>query len=289
MGQEFLFLKTVFQDIKIQHSVFALPFALMSAFMAARGLPDWGTLALIVIAMVFARSSAMVFNRIVDREYDRQNPRTQKRPLATGGASVISYSIFVTVSSALFVFTCYWINELAFYCSPVVLAVVFLYSFTKRFTSFSHFFLGLALGLSPVGGWIAVTGTIELPPILLGIAVIFWLVGLDVIYSCQDYQHDVSSGLHSIPQRFGIAGALRISKISHGIMVFFLLSLPVYDPELTGYVYLAGVGLVGILLFYEHSIVREDDLSRVNVAFFNVNGLISTGLMVFTLIDCWVG
>lgn len=278
-------LRYILKDIKIKHSVFALPFALLSAFMAASGVPNGKTVGLIVVAMVFARSAAMAFNRVADRQFDRTNPRTLSWPLASGKASAASYLLFVGFCSALFVGTCYFINPLAFRLSPFALGVLFLYSYTKRFTCLSHFFLGLALGLAPVGAWIAVTGTVSSPPVILGVAVVFWLGGLDILYSTQDYHHDVSLGLHSIPKRFGLTRALQMARLSHAAMIGFLLLLGFRYPENAGWLYMAGVVIVAVLLWYEHSLVREDDLSRVNVAFFNMNGLISVGLMLFTLAD----
>lgn len=278
-------LRYILEDIKVKHSVFALPFALVSAFMAASGVPDGKTLGLIVLAMVLARSAAMAFNRVADRRFDRTNPRTRAWPLASGKTSATSYLVFVGVCSALFAGTCYFINPLAFRLSPFALLVVFLYSYTKRVTCLSHFFLGLALGLAPIGAWIAVTGSVSSPPVILGVAVVFWLGGLDILYSSQDYAHDVSLGLHSIPKRFGLARALQMAKLSHAAMIGFLLFLGFLYPDHAGWVYMAGVVIVAVLLWYEHSLVREDDLSRVNMAFFNVNGLISVGLMLFTLAD----
>ena len=273
----------ILKDIRIEHTLFAMPFAVMGAFIAADGMPQVKTLALLMAALFFARAAAMAFNRVTDAQYDSANPRTKGRPLASGNAQAGAYGAFVVASSAAFVATCYYINPLAFHLSPLALAVVLFYSFTKRFTSLSHFFLGFALSLAPIGAWIAVTGQLALAPVVLGGAVIFWLVGLDIIYSCQDVEHDTSTGLFSIPSRFGVARALLYSGMAHVVMVAFLLSL--YFLARLGWIYLSGVAITAALLWYEHRLVRPDDLRRVNVAFFNVNGVISVGLMLFTVAD----
>ncbi|MBI5178029.1 MAG: UbiA family prenyltransferase [Nitrospinae bacterium] len=276
-------LSLILKDIKIEHTLFAMPFAIMGAFIAAGGLPHTGTLALLLLALVFARSSAMAFNRLADARFDKTNPRTQNRPLAQGKAKTGAYAAFVVISSASFIGVCYFINPLAFLLSPLALAVVLFYSLTKRFTAYSHLFLGVALALAPIGAWIAVTGRVETAPLVLGGAVVFWLVGLDIIYSCQDVEHDKGAGLFSIPSRFGVARALSYSAMAHVVMVSFLVSL-FFISDL-GLVYLLGVVLTAALLWYEHRLVRPDDLRRVNTAFFNVNGLISVGLMAFTIVD----
>ena len=277
-------LSLILRDIRIEHTLFALPFAVMSAFIAAGGMPEAGTLALIIIALVFARSAAMAFNRLADARFDALNPRTAKRVLASKKAGSISYIVFIVISSAAFCVTTWYINRLAFMLSPAALGTIFLYSYTKRFTAYSHFFLGFALSLAPIGAWVAVKGEITAVPLLLGTAVIFWLVGLDIIYSCQDVDHDKRAGLFSIPSRFGIERALRISYTAHIFMIIFLLLSSVFAAAL-GTVYIAGVVLTAALLWYEHSLVKPDDLTRVNEAFFNVNGVISVGLMIFTVTD----
>jgi 4-hydroxybenzoate polyprenyltransferase len=277
-------LPLILRDIRIEHTLFALPFAVMSAFIAAGGMPETRMLALIIIAMFFARSAAMAFNRLADARFDATNPRTANRALASKKAGAISYIVFIIVSSATFCITAWYINPLAFMLSPVALSVIFLYSYTKRFTAYSHFFLGFALSLAPIGAWVAVRGEITTVPLLLGTAVLFWLVGLDIIYSCQDIDHDKSARLYSIPSRFGIERALRISYIAHIFMIIFLLLSSVFAPQL-GTVYIAGVILTAALLWYEHSLVKPNDLTKVNEAFFNVNGVISVGLMIFTVAD----
>lgn len=281
-------LSVIFADIKIQHTIFALPFAIMSAFIAAKGLPQTEKIIWIVVCMVGARSAAMAFNRVLDARFDAKNPRTQDRALPAGRVDIRSYWLFLIVSSAVFIFAANMLNSLAFYLSPVALLIVFFYSFTKRFTAYSHFWLGLAIAISPVGAWVAIREEISFSSLILGAAVIFWLVGFDILYSCMDVEFDRSSGLKSIPQKFGIENALRIAFASHGVMVLFLLGLLLFVGQL-GVLYSIGVVVVAILLFYEHSLVRPDDLSRINIAFFNINGIISLGLMVFVIIDCvWI-
>jgi len=281
-------LSVIFADIKIQHTIFALPFAIMSAFIAAKGFPQTEKIIWIVVCMVGARSAAMAFNRILDARFDAKNPRTQDRALPTGQVDVRSYWLFLITSSAIFIFAANMLNSLALYLSPVALLIVFFYSFTKRFTAYSHFWLGLAISIAPVGAWVAIREEISFSSLILGAAVIFWLVGFDILYSCMDMAFDRSSGLKSIPQKFGVENALRIAFASHGVMVAFLLGLLLFVGQL-GVLYSAGVLIVAILLFYEHSLVRPDDLSKINIAFFNMNGIISIGLMVFVIIDCvWI-
>ena len=281
-------LAIIFSDIKIQHTVFALPFAVMSAFLAAEGFPETEKLVWIIVCMVGARSAAMAFNRIVDARFDKENPRTRDRALPSGKINVGNYAVFLVASSALFVFAAWMLNSLAFYLSPVALAIVFFYSLTKRFTAFSHFWLGLAISIAPVGAWVAIREEISFTSLLLGAAVICWLIGFDILYACLDIEADRANRLHSIPERFGIETALKMAFASHAVMVVFLLVL--LEPTvLLGWVYLAGVALVAGLLAYEHSLIKKDDLSKVNMAFFNVNGIISIGLMAFVIVDCvWV-
>ncbi len=281
-------LAIIFSDIKIQHTVFALPFAVMSAFLAAGGMPETEKLVWIVVCMLGARSAAMAFNRIVDSRFDKENPRTRDRALPSGLVSMGSYWVFLIASSALFIFSAWMLNQLALYLSPVALIIVFFYSLTKRFTAFSHFWLGLAISIAPVGAWVAIREEISFTSLLLGAAVIFWLVGFDILYSCMDVESDRVNRLHSIPERFGVETALKMAFASHAVMVVLLLVL--LEPTvLLGWVYLAGVVLVASLLVYEHSLVKKDDLSKMNMAFFNVNGIISIGLMAFVIVDCvWV-
>ena len=281
-------LAIIFSDIKIQHTVFALPFAVMSAFLAAGGMPEIEKLLWIIVCMLGARSAAMAFNRIVDARFDKENPRTRDRALPSGKINVGNYAVFLVASSALFIFSAWMLNSLAFYLSPIALVIVFFYSLTKRFTAFSHFWLGLAISIAPVGAWVAIREEISFTSLLLGAVVVLWLIGFDILYSCMDIEADRINRLHSIPQRFGIETALKMALASHAVMVVFLLVL--LEPTvLLGWVYLAGVVLVAGLLVYEHSLIKKDDLSKVNMAFFNVNGIISIGLMIFVIVDCvWV-
>ena len=280
-------LKIIFSDIKIQHTVFALPFAVMSAFLAAEGLPEWKTLGWILVAMFGARNSAMAFNRMVDAKLDANNPRTSNRALPAGKLTLTQYAVFLVLSSALLIGASYMLNPLAFYLSPVALAIVFFYSITKRFTVWSHIYLGFALACAPVGAWVAVKEEISLVSLILGAAVVFWLTGFDIIYSCLDVEADHKSDLYSIPRRFGVDRALKIAYAAHGIMILLLFAM-LWHPAL-GALYALGVIGVAGLLVYEHSLVKIDDLSKVNFAFFNVNGMIGIGLMCVVIMDCvWV-
>ena len=277
-------IKIIFTDIKIAHTVFALPFAVMSAFLAAEGMPGLGKLIWILIAMFGARNGAMAFNRIVDSKLDRLNPRTKDRALPARKSTAKQYWVFLILSSFVFLFSAYMLNSLAFALSPVALGIIFGYSFAKRFTSLSHLWLGVAISIAPVGAWVAVREEISIESLVLGTAVVFWLVGFDIIYSCMDVDSDRSNNLHSIPQKFGVRTALRLAFSSHCMMILFLILL-LFIPAL-GWVYFFGVILTAGLLFYEHSLVREDDLLLVNVAFFNINGIISVLLMLFVIVDC---
>lgn len=276
-------LRIILEMIKFEHTVFALPFALISALLAAGGLPSWRTLSWILVAMVGARSAGMAFNRIADIQYDRLNPRTAGRALPTGLLTLGQVWAFVLASVALFLLAAWQLNPLTLALAPVALAIVGGYSFTKRFTALSHLVLGLALGIAPSGAWIAVRGRLEAPALLLTAAVMLWAGGFDVIYACQDVQFDRETGLHSIPSRVGVRAALLISGAMHALTVLLLLLLPRLVP--LGGFYLAGVAFVAALLLYEHRLVKADDLSRVNAAFFTVNGFVSIGLFLFTALD----
>ena len=273
----------ILSDIKIAHTVFALPFAVMSAFIAANGWPGFYALGLIALAMVFARSAAMAFNRLVDERFDRQNPRTENRALPAGKANRAQYIVFIVGASIGFIITCAFINPLALKLSPVALLVVFFYSYTKRFTAYSHFFLGVALSLAPVGAWVAIKEEVSLISVLLGLAVVFWLAGLDTIYSCQDVEFDRSKSLNSLPERYGIGRALQLAALFHVIMILLLVVVGLVGN--LSWLWGLGVFFTAGLLLYEHSLVDKDDLSRVNVAFFNINGYISVGLMYFAIFD----
>jgi 4-hydroxybenzoate polyprenyltransferase len=275
--------------IKFSHSIFALPFALSGAALAAATYGfRWVQLGWIVVAMVAARSAAMGFNRLVDRHIDAANPRTARRELPAGAMSATAVTLFVLVSSALLVVASWQLNPLCLWLSPVALAVVFGYSFTKRFTWGSHLVLGLALALAPLGAWIAVTGRFDLPPVILGAAVMTWVAGFDVLYACQDHEFDRGAGLHSIPVRFGLPGALRLARGLHVLAVGAMLGLGVV-ADLQA-VYFVGVVAIAGLLVHEHRLVRPDDLTQVNTAFMTMNSLVSVAFFVFTLVDLlWLG
>lgn len=270
--------------IKFSHTLFALPFVLSSVVFSSLFYdvtPEkffW-----ILMAMIGARSSAMGFNRVIDKDLDALNPRTKNRELPTGKISMSEATVFILIFSALFVYSAYKLNSLCFYLSPVALAVVFFYSFTKRFTWFSHLFLGISLGLAPVGAWLAIAGRFDLPPIILGFGVLTWIGASDIIYACQDYEFDIKQGLYSIPQKFGIEKALKISSAIHFltflsfIALKFLLNL--------GSIYTVGLVLIGILLVYQHKIISPKDLSKVNFAFNNINSLVSTSYFVFSALE----
>ena len=265
--------------IKLSHSVFALPFALAAAVLAAGGAPSPRQVLWILVAMIGARSAAMGFNRLADHDLDARNPRTAARELPAGLLTRREVWAFVAVSAAALVAAAAMLNPLCLALSPVALLIVFGYSYTKRFTAFSHAFLGLALAVAPVGAWLAVRGAMALPPIVLGLAVLFWVAGFDTIYACQDAAHDRSAGLRSLPARWGVRRALVIARVLHAGAVVLLAAVYVLVPLHPVYL----VAAVGGLLAYEHSLVRHDDLSRVNAAFFTVNGWISIGYFACTL------
>ena len=272
--------------IKWEHSIFALPFALCGAMLAARGVPTAHKIIWIVIAMVAARSAAMSFNRLADVAIDAANPRTRTRALPAGALTRNFVTSFVIVSSAIFVVAAWELNRLAFLLSPVALAVLLLYSYTKRWTRWSHLVLGFALGIAPAAAWIAVRGSLDARILLLTAAVTFWVAGFDVLYACQDYEFDQQAGLHSLPRYCGIAYALWIARSFHLAMLFLLLML-VWTFGL-GALTVAGIFAVLLLLAYEHSLVSKDDLSKLNAAFFTMNGIISVIFFVFLALDLLV-
>lgn len=259
--------------IKFEHSVFALPFALTGAMLAARGLPSARQLLWLVVAMVGARSAAMTFNRIADRKLDAQNPRTKMRALPAGHLSLRFAAGFTVASCAVLGLAAWELNPLAFELSPLVLAILLLYSYTKRFTLFSHVVLGGCLGLSPVAAWIALRGDLGAGVVVLGLAVTLWVAGFDIIYACQDIDFDRATGLKSFPERFGIASALFASGALHVMMLVLLIATA--RMERLGWIAGAGLAAVAALLAYEHALVKPSDLSRINAAFFTINGYIS--------------
>jgi 4-hydroxybenzoate polyprenyltransferase len=286
-------LRLMLEMIKFEHSVFALPFALTGALLAFReggwngGAGEAGRKLLwIVVAMVAARSAAMGFNRLVDADIDSRNPRTRMRHLPARLVSRGFAWAFVAASSAVFIAAAGALNPLCLRLAPVALAIIFFYSFTKRFTSFSHLVLGFSLGIAPAAAWIAIRGSLDPRILWLTAGVMFWTAGFDVIYSCQDYEFDGTEGLASIPRRIGIARALRVAQALHVLMVLCLLAL-VYTLRL-GALALAGVGAVVALLLYEHSLVKPNDLSRVNAAFFTMNGYVSVLFFLFWAADIFL-
>ena len=277
---------SILKLIKFSHTVFSLPFAVMSAFIAADGLPGLRQLLLILGALVMARSCAMSFNRLVDARYDIHNPRTSYRIQLQDLIGKGNLWLFTILCTLLFVVFAGMLNRLCLLISPFALLVIFGYSYTKRFTNLSHLVLGLSLALSPIGAWIGITGEIAIAPLILAIAVLLWTAGFDIIYACQDLQHDIKTGLHSIPKKMGIKNSLILSSLLHFLMLIVLF-LFMYFKRLN-YVYFGGVCFVGIMLIYEHSLIKPHDLSKINLAFFTVNGIISMILMVVTLVDIFI-
>jgi 4-hydroxybenzoate polyprenyltransferase len=279
-------IRTVLEMIKFEHSIFALPFALTGALLAARathqpprGWPTLRQVLWIVVAMVAARSAAMTMNRIADLRYDRENPRTKQRALATGALSVSFAWIFTLVAIAVFLIAAWQLNALALELAPLALGILFFYSFTKRFTNWSHLFLGFALGISPAAAWIAITGSLDLRMLILCAAVTLWVGGFDVLYACQDIDYDRRAGLYSVPKRFGVANALLIARIMHAAVVALLACLAA-SFALPWPAWL-GIAVVAALLTYEHSLVKADDLSKLDAAFFAMNGYISMSFLLF--------
>ena len=269
--------------IKWEHSVFALPFALCGAMLAAGGWPTAWQLGWIVIAMVAARSAAMAFNRLADAAIDAVNPRTQTRALPAGTLSRGFVTGFVAVSCTVFILASSQLNRMTLLLSPVALGLVLLYSYTKRFTRWSHVVLGLALGVAPAAAWIAVRASLDPRILLLTAAVTFWVGGFDILYSCQDYEFDLQNNLHSIPRFVGIRRGLFVARLFHGLMLLLLLAL-IFAFHL-GALALAGVSVVGLLLAYEHSLISHNDLGRLNAAFFTMNGVISLVFFLFIAAD----
>ncbi len=269
--------------VKIEHSVFALPFAYMGLFLAKRGWPGLQAFALLTVAMVAVRSFAMGVNRLADVRYDRMNPRTQMRELVSGALGLREAALFVAGCAVVFVLACWGLNRLCLVLSPVVLVWAGLYSFTKRFTWLCHVFLGSVLGLAPVAGWLAVTPEFSLATVLLGLGVTFWVAGFDVLYACQDAAFDKQMGLRSMPVRFGVGTALSLAGLMHANAVVFF-ALAGWAAGLGGYYY-TFLGLTAFLLTVEHQLIAEDDLSRINVAFFTLNGVIAASLFLGVLAD----
>jgi len=272
-------IRTTLEMIKIEHTLFALPFAFLGAVLAARGLPTAWQIVWITVAMVGARSTAMAFNRIADQEYDARNPRTKMRAIPAGALSVTFVWGFTLIAAAIFFLAAGMLNRLTLILSPVALASVVLYSYTKRWTLLSHLILGWCLAIAPTGAWIAVRGTIDSPiPLLLSLLVMLWTAGFDVLYACQDYDFDRQTGLYSIPARFGIARSLWISRTLHAGAFAALVAL--YFITNLGILALIGLVATGALLIYQHTLVRANDLSRLNAAFFTTNAFVSVILFL---------
>jgi len=272
--------------IKWEHSVFALPFALCGAMLAAGGWPSAWKLLWIIAAMISARSAAMAFNRYADAEIDAVNPRTKSRAVPAGILSKQFVGLFVISASAIFVLAAGMLNRLTLILSPIALAVIFLYSYTKRFTRWSHLVLGFALGIAPSAAWIAVRGSFDPRILLLTGAFTFWVAGFDVLYACQDCEFDIAFGLHSIPRHYGIERAMLLSRLMHAAMLILLLGL--VDAFGLGRLAVAGIVAVAFLMIYEHSLVSARDLSKLNAAFFTMNGVISVVLFIFLAADLTV-
>ena len=279
--------RVTLEMIKFEHSIFALPFALSGALLAVRGWPSGRQLFWLIVAMVGARSAAMTFNRIADLKFDKLNPRTKMRALPTGQLSLRFAAGFTVFACALLALAAYQLNPLAFKLSPAAVAILLGYSYTKRFTWLSHFVLGTCLGMSPVAAWIALRGDIAWSIVMLGAAVALWVAGFDIIYACQDVEFDRQHRLDSLPRRYGIAAALYTSLALH--VVTLVLLVVVARTENLGWMALLGLGLVAALLAYEHALVKPSDLSRVNAAFFTVNGYISVLFFVTWAADILLG
>jgi 4-hydroxybenzoate polyprenyltransferase len=272
-------IRTTLEMIKIEHTLFALPFAFLGAVLAARGIPTTWQILWITVAMVGARSTAMAFNRIADKSYDARNPRTKMRAIPAGALSVGFVWGFTLIAAAIFFVAAAMLNRLTLILSPIALASVVLYSYTKRWTLLSHLILGWCLAIAPTGAWIAVRGAIDSPtPLLLSLVVMLWTAGFDVLYACQDYDFDRREGLYSIPARFGIARSLWISRMLHAGAFAALVAL--YFTTNLGIMALVGLIATGALLIYQHTLVRANDLSRLNAAFFTTNAFVSVILFL---------
>lgn len=279
--------KILFEMIKFEHSIFALPFAFMGAVLGSivvlGSWPTWGEIFWVTVAMVGARSAAMSLNRLIDRYIDAKNPRTATRAIPAGLISVTEVVLFIVVSFAVLFVAAFQLNSLAVKLLPLAVFVLILYSYTKRFTWLCHFVLGIAIGFGPLGGWVATTGQIDLTSMVLFLSVVLWTAGFDIIYACQDYEYDRTEGLHSVPSRFGIARALLIARFCHLMTIIGLFSL--YLMASLSIWFLVGVFISALILIYEHSLVKPTDLSKLNVAFFSMNGILSVVMFTFTMID----
>jgi 4-hydroxybenzoate polyprenyltransferase len=272
--------------IKVEHTLFALPFAFTGMLLAAEGLPSFITVFWIVIAVLGARSGAMGFNRLADASIDARNPRTAKRDIPAGRISKKEAGLYTAISFAVYLFAAYMLNPLCFMLSPIPLGVFILYSYTKRFTFLCHIVLGIALGLAPIGAWVAVRGEVSTSIVMLGIAVLLWVAGFDIVYACQDIDFDRKENLHSIPRYIGVTGSLNLARALHALA--FLIFFSAKFMFGLGWVYLAGVFLTGIFMLYQHAILKPHDLSKLNMAFFNLNAYISLTIFLFTAVDIFI-
>ena len=280
-------IKIFLEMIKFAHTVFALPFAFTAAVLAARGIPTAYQTFWIVVAMVGARTAAMGLNRIIDAEIDAKNPRTRGRAIPAGLINKGTVSIFVMIGILFLLFAAYRLNPLCLYLSPLILFFLVLYSYCKRFTYLAHLVLGICIAFAPLGAWVAIQGKIGGPALILAGSVVFWLAGFDTLYALQDLEFDREHGLHSIPVRLGVTGSLWIARIFHLLMLGLLLLL--YWTMGLGLFFLIGLAITVAMLFYEHWLLRNGDLSKLDTAFFNMNGYISINIFVFTLVDVLLG
>jgi 4-hydroxybenzoate polyprenyltransferase len=281
--------RTLLEMIKFSHTVFAFPFALMGVVLASLesgAAPTPGQIGWICVAMVGARSGAMGLNRIIDARIDAENPRTAVRHIPAGKVSLAEAWAFVLVSFAVLLLAAWMLNPLCFYLAPVAVFFLVLYSFCKRFTSLAHLVLGICLAAAPIGAWIALRGDVGWPVVALGLAVLFWVAGFDIFYALQDLEFDRQKGLHSIPARLGSARAILVAKIFHGLMIALLAVIPLGVP--LGWIYYLGLAVISGLIAYEHQLVKPGDLSRLDAAFFNMNGYISVTIFLFTLADALI-
>ncbi|OEF98700.1 4-hydroxybenzoate octaprenyltransferase [Desulfuribacillus alkaliarsenatis] len=282
--------KSILNMIKFEHTIFALPFAYIGAVLGSitvnQSLPSWWSILWITVAMVGARSAAMALNRLIDKSIDAMNPRTETREIPAGKVSVKETVVFTVISFFLLFFAAYQLNMLAVYLLPIAVFFLIVYSYTKRFTWMCHIVLGIAIGLAPVGGWVGATGTLPIEAWLMLITVALWTAGFDIIYSCQDVSFDKQQRLHSIPVRFGLKNALIIARVMHAITAILLFTWYFVYP--LGLWYIVGAIIASIILHYEHKLVHYNDLSKLNTAFFTMNGILSVIIFVFTLIDIFL-
>lgn len=280
-------IRVFLEMIKFPHTIFALPFALTGALLAARGLPTAGQTLWILLAMVGARTAAMAMNRLIDAEIDAINPRTADRAIPAGRIGKGVTLLFIFAATALMLVSAAMLNPLCLKLSPIALFFLALYSYCKRFTSLAHVILGICLAAAPIGAWIAIRGTLDAPALLLGSAVLFWVAGFDILYALQDLEFDRSAGLHSIPVLLGVAGSLWVARLFHLIMIWLLVSLVAVMP--LGGFFVVGIVVAAAMLLYEHWLLRDGDLGRLDAAFFNMNGYISVAILFFTVIEVVAG